>query len=233
MNNIPNEPKKCIVCSLVLIPGDNINENEHKRGLKTCRSCKRKAIKEKRDKINELCATSEQARWKRVETVARDCCNRTRTGEEKLPCDLPDVLIKHLREKYPVLPVVCPIYEEIDLIYSSMSLTDPRRNNGISIDRINASKGYIVDNVQIVSHYANRKKTDSSLKDVLKIAAHGFGSDKKQNNKIIKDNGFVFFLKNNREKKNKKEKILEKQGGVSSGLVNDGQFEFGFVHEFI
>ena len=62
------------------------------------------------------------------------------------------------------------------------------------------------------------------------MAAHGFGTDKKNNNKVIKQNGFVFFSKNNREKTNKKAKILEKNGGVSIGLVDDGQFEFDFVN---
>ena len=232
MDNVSNEPRKCCVCSLVLIPGDNIHENEYNRGRKVCRPCKTKADQERRKKTNEDCATSEQARWKRVGKLVGDCCGRTREDREKSINDSPAVLIKHLREKYPVLPVICPIYK-IDLVYSSMNLTDDRRNNAISIDRINASKGYVVGNVQIICHEANRKKSDSTLEDLLKLAANGFGPDKKNNNKVIKNNGFVFFSKNNSKKTNKKVKILKKQGGVSSGLVNDGQFEFGFVNEFI
>lgn len=233
MDTTSNESRKCIVCSLVLIPGDNIHQNAYNKGRKVCRPCNREAQKQKREKTNEQCATSEQARWERIDKLASDCCSRTREGRVKLVNDSSAVLLQHLRQKYPVLPVVCPIYETIDLIYSSMSLTDPRRNSGVSIDRIDATKGYVVENVQIISHYANRKKTDASLSDLLKLAAHGFGPDKKNNNKIIKNNGFVFFSKNNSKKTNKKVKILEKQGGVSSGLVDDGQFEFGFVHEFI
>ena len=230
MDIISDQERKCCVCSLVLIPGDNIHENEYKRGGKICRSCHTKQEKEKRNKTNELCATSEQARWKRVERLTTNCCSRTREGEVKLINDSSRILIQHLREKYPVLPVKCPIFEDIDLIYSSMSLTDARKNNGISIDRIDATKGYIVGNVQIISNKANRQKSDASLSDILKLAANGFGPDKKNNNKVIKNNGFVFFSKNNRKKTNKKEKILEKQGGVSTGLVNDGQFEFDFVN---
>ncbi len=123
----------------------------------------------------------------------------------------------------------CPIFEEIDLIYSSMSLTDAKKHNCISIDRIDASKGYIVGNVQIISQKANRQKSDASLSDILKLAAHGFGPDKKNNNKVIKNSGFVFFSKNNKEKTNKKKKISEKQGGIASFFVDDGQFEFDFV----
>ena len=230
MDNTSNEPKKCIVCSLVLIPGHNINENVYKKGRKVCRPCKTKAHQQKTKKTNELCATSEDARWKRVERLTTNCCGRTREGIVKLTNDLSHILIQHLREKYPVLPVKCPVYEDIDLIFSSMSLSDASRNNAISIDRIDASKGYVVGNVQIISHQANRKKSDASLSDILKLAANGFGPDKKNNNKVIKNNGFVFFSKNNSKKTNKKEKILEKQGGLPIGLVNDGQFEFDFVN---
>ena len=211
--DVSNEPRKCCVCSLVLIPGDNIHENEYKRGRKTCRPCRKKIFKEKRDKINEHCATHEYARWQRVEKLVSDCCTRTREDKVKLINDSPSVLIKHLKEKYPVLPVNCPIFEEIDLIYSSMSLTDAKKHNCISIDRIDTTKGYVVDNVQIISYKANRKKTDASLTDILKLAANGFGPDKKHNNKVIKNSGFVFFSKNNRGKTQKKTKILEKQGG--------------------
>ena len=235
MDTTSNEPRKCCVCSSVLIPGDNINENYYKKGVKICRSCRTKANQEKRKKTDELCATSEHARWKRVGSLVSDCSSRTREGRVKLTNDLSPILMQHLKEKYPVLPIKCPILgvedvEGFDLIYSSASLTDPNRNNCISIDRINASKGYVVGNVQIISHKANRLKSDANLADVLKLAAHGFGSDKKNNNKTIKNNGFVFFQKNNREKTNKKKEILEKQGGIASGLVNDGQFEFDFVN---
>ena len=235
MDTTSNEPRKCCVCSSVLIPGDNINENYYKKGVKICRSCRTKANQEKRKKTDELCATSEHARWKRVGSLVSDCSSRTREGRVKLTNDLSPILMQHLKEKYPVLPIKCPILgvedvEGFDLIYSSASLTDPNRNNCISIDRINASKGYVVGNVQIISHKANRLKSDANLADVLKLAAHGFGSDKKNNNKVIKNNGFVFFQKNNREKTNKKKEILEKQGGIASGLVNDGQFEFDFVN---
>ena len=229
MDTTPNQERKCCVCLLVLIPGDNINENSYKKGRKICRPCDTKVEKEKRNKTNELCATSEQARWKRVERLTTNCCGRTREGRVKLTNDSSIVLIQHLREKYPVLPIKCPIFDDIDLVYSSMSLTDAKRSNSISIDRIDASKGYVVGNVQIISHKANRQKSDASLTDVLKLAAHGFGPDKKNNNKVIKNNGFVFFSKNNRKKTNKKVKISEKQGGVSMGLVDDGQFEFDFV----
>ena len=208
MDTTSNEPRKCCVCSSVLIPGDNINENYYKKGVKICRSCRTKANQEKRKKTDELCATSEHARWKRVGSLVSDCSSRTREGRVKLTNDLSPILMQHLKEKYPVLPIKCPILgvedvEGFDLIYSSASLTDPNRNNCISIDRINASKGYVVGNVQIISHKANRLKSDANLADVLKLAAHGFGSDKKNNNKTIKNNGFVFFQICNREKTNK------------------------------
>ena len=116
MDIISNQERKCIDCSMILIPGDNINENVYKRGRKVCRPCDTKARKEKRNKTNELCPTSEYARWKRVERLVGDCSSRTREGRVKLINDSSSVLMQHLREIYPVLPVVCPIYEDIDLI---------------------------------------------------------------------------------------------------------------------
>ena len=235
MDTTSNEPRKCCVCLSVLIPGDNINENYYKKGVKICRSCRTKTNQEKRKKTDELCATSEHARWQRVGSLVSDCSNRTREGRVKLTNDTAPILIQHLKEKYPVLPIKCPILgiddidgvDGFDLIYSSASLTDPNRNNCISIDRIDASKGYIVGNIQIISNKANRQKTDASLTDILKLAAYAFGSDKKNNNKVIKNSGFVFFSKNNREKTNKKKEILEKNGGIPPVIVDDiEQLEF-------
>ena len=227
MDTTSNEPRKCCVCSSVLIPGDNINEKVYKRKRNTCRSCSSKAQKEKRNKIDENCTIHESARWQRVGKLISDCSCRTREGKIKLTNDLSSILIQHLREKYPVLPIKCPVYKDIDLIYSSASLTHPKRNNCISIDRIDASKGYVVGNVQIISHQANRKKTDATFTDILKLFAHSLECDKKNNNKVIKNNGFVFFQKNNREKTNKKTKNLEKQGGVPPVVVDDiEQLEF-------
>ena len=230
MDTTSNEPRKCCVCLSVLIPGDNIHENEYKRKRNTCRPCSSKIQKEKRNKIDENCTTHESARWQRVGKLVSDCSSRTREGRIKLTNDSSCILIQHLKEKYPVLPIVCPVYKDIDLIYSSASLTHPKRNNCISIDRIDASKGYVVGNVQIISHQANRKKTDATFTDILKLFAHSLECDKKNNNKVIKNNGFVFFSKKNMEKANKKKEIFKKKGEGASGLVNDGQFEFGFVN---
>ena len=230
MDTPSNEPRKCCVCLSVLIPGDNIHENEYKRKRNTCRPCSSKIQKEKRNKIDENCTTHESARWQRVGKLVSDCSSRTREGRIKLTNDSSCILIQHLKEKYPVLPIVCPVYKDIDLIYSSASLTHPKRNNCISIDRIDASKGYVVGNVQIISHQANRKKTDATFTDILKLFAHSLECDKKNNNKVIKNNGFVFFSKKNMEKANKKKEIFKKKGEGASGLVNDGQFEFGFVN---
>ena len=227
MDTTSNEPRKCCVCLSVLIPGDNINEKVYKRKRNNCRSCSSKAQKEKRNKIDENCTTHESARWQRVGKLVSDCSNRTREGRIKLTNDSSCILIQHLREKYPVLPIVCPVYKDIDLIYSSASLTHPKRNNCISIDRIDASKGYVVGNVQIISHQANRKKTDATFTDILKLFAHSLECDKKNNNKVIKNNGFVFFSKKNMEKTNKKTKNLEKQGGIPPVVVDDiEQLEF-------
>ena len=231
MDTTSNEPRKCYVCSSILIPGDNINENYYKNGRKTCKLCRKKNDQEKIKKINNLCAIDESARRLRVRTLLRDCTTRTRRKEKKLISDNIEVLHNHFLEKYPVLPTKCPILN-IDLIYSSVNYKDvnpSNRLNRISIDRIDSSKGYIVGNIQIISNRANTIKSDSSFSDVLKLFVFIKENDATDTNKIIKNNGFVFFRKSNRKKNNKKTKNLEKQGGVPPVVADDiEQLKFVF-----
>jgi len=224
--------KLCSKCSTILIPGENIGIKSYQNKSIVCNTCQSKQNREKRKKINNLCATDESARRLRVRILLRDCSSRTRRNEKKIISDNIEVLHNHFLEKYPVLPTKCPILN-IDLIYSSVNDKDINplnRLNRISIDRIDPSKGYIVGNIQIISNRANTIKSDSNFSDVLKLFVFIKENDVTNTNKTIKENGFVFFRKNNREKTNKKKEILEKQGGIASGLVDDGQFEFGFVN---
>mgnify|MGYP007086130404 CR=1 FL=1 len=139
MDTTSNEPRKCCVCSSVLIPGDNINENEYKRGRTSCRSCKTKATQEKRKKTDELCATSEHARWQRVGSLVSDCSSRTREGRVKLTNDTAPILIQHLKEKYPVLPIKCPILGVDDVDGFVGIATQCRLLNNVSIGNGDAS----------------------------------------------------------------------------------------------
>lgn len=232
MECVSSSIKLCSKCSIILIPGENIPVKRYQNRSTVCKTCKSKQNREKIKKINNLCATDESARRSRVRILLRDCSTRTRRKEKKLISDNIEVLYNHFLEKYPVLPTKCPILN-IDLIYSSVNDKDINplnRLNRISIDRIDPSKGYVVGNIQIISNRANTIKSDSNFSDVLKLFVFLKENDTTNTNKTIKNNGFVFFQKSNRKKTNKKTKNLEKQGGIASGLVNDGQFEFDFVN---
>lgn len=82
--------------------------------------------------------------------------NSTRTGWEW------DVAFGDLQ-----WPTHCPILGlEIDYF------TETRAENSLSFDRIDSNKGYVKDNVQLLSWRANRIKNDGTAEEHLKIAEY-------------------------------------------------------------
>lgn len=71
------------------------------------------------------------------------------------------------------IPNTCPLLE-IPLVVSSGKITD----NSPSLDRIDNNRGYTKDNIIIISHMANRCKSDLNSDKLLKLA---------QNLKILED----------------------------------------------
>lgn len=65
---------------------------------------------------------------------------------------------------YIGIPVKCPILG-IPLAFNKGSPKD----NSISFDRIDSTKGYTRDNVIIVSHRVNKLKSNSSFEEMKKI----------------------------------------------------------------
>jgi len=61
-----------------------------------------------------------------------------------------------------VIPKVCPVLN-IPLEYNFKS---GFHNNSPSLDRIDSSKGYIKNNVRVISNRANRLKCDATLKEL-------------------------------------------------------------------
>ena len=64
-----------------------------------------------------------------------------------------------------VIPEKCPILG-IPLVYDIDSKT---KENSPSIDRIDNTKGYIKENIQVISNRANRIKSDASIEELEKI----------------------------------------------------------------
>jgi hypothetical protein len=68
------------------------------------------------------------------------------------------------------VPEYCPVFG-IKLNYDGVEKQGwTRTDNSPSIDRIDSSKGYTADNIQIISWRANRIKNDSTPEELRKLA---------------------------------------------------------------
>jgi hypothetical protein len=67
------------------------------------------------------------------------------------------------------LPDFCPILD-LELNYSGYGEGTVHWDSSPSVDRIDSSKGYTIDNIQIISWRANRIKNDSTPEELKKIA---------------------------------------------------------------
>ena len=63
-------------------------------------------------------------------------------------------------------PITCPILG-IELKFNSGNIAD----NSYSIDRIDSNKGYIFDNIIVISAKANRLKNNGTIEEIEKIIA--------------------------------------------------------------
>jgi hypothetical protein len=61
-------------------------------------------------------------------------------------------------------PITCPIFG-MPLVFNRGNVED----NSYSIDRIDSSKGYIRDNLVVISQKANRIKTNATIEELEKI----------------------------------------------------------------
>lgn len=229
---IQPEERKCSMCGVVLIVGNTITEKSHKNGNKICRICSNKKSQDYKNKQNELADTDPKAQWWRIGRLLSSRLSKFKKENKKVGldiyCDTFEVIMAHLREKYPVLPKICPAME-IELRYKTISNSKFQCPNSVSIDRINSDKGYVVDNIQILSLKANTIKSDSNCEEVFKIYNFTCKTQKQNMKEVLKKHGFVFFQKNNSKKIEKNKQILEKQGGIPTGISNDiCQFEFKF-----
>ena len=62
------------------------------------------------------------------------------------------------------IPITCPVLN-IPIFYHKGTVKD----NSISVDRIDSSKGYTKDNIVIVSHRVNKLKSNATLDELGRI----------------------------------------------------------------
>lgn len=63
-----------------------------------------------------------------------------------------------------VIPTHCPIFGM--KLNTEVGKTTRNRDNSPSVDRIDNSKGYTPDNIQIISYKANRTKNDATIEEL-------------------------------------------------------------------
>lgn len=90
--------------------------------------------------------------WYRIKTAIQKN-NKRKHGEEFFNINVDDIFI----------PKYCP-YLGIEL---STNIEDCRSINYYTLDRIDSSKGYVKDNVQVISYLANTMKNNSTLKQLI------------------------------------------------------------------
>jgi hypothetical protein len=228
MTETSTTERRCKDCSVILIFGENAAQSSDTSKIIYCRSCKNARNRKSWKNISDSAATDTKAKWRRIRRLITSCISRYNSKHKDSYNDDVNTLIKHLKEKYPELPVKCPFYKENDLIYSALPHDSPFRSMSVSIDRIDSSKGYVVGNVEILSFKGNTIKNNSTPDDVIKLTAFMNETQREKTAKALQDNGFVFFSKNNTTKLQNHEKIFENTGGCSSYGSNIIQCEFKF-----
>ena len=73
-----------------------------------------------------------------------------------------------LRQEDIVIPDRCPVLG----IPLKKNISKSHAGNSPSIDRVDPTKGYMPDNIRIISHRANRKKQDCTVEELRLILAY-------------------------------------------------------------
>lgn len=79
---------------------------------------------------------------------------KARSSYDKLPFDL--------KPQDIVIPKVCPYFK------TEFSMKD--KQLAASLDRIDSSKGYTKDNIQVISYRANKMKNDATIEQLIQFA---------------------------------------------------------------
>ena len=90
--------------------------------------------------------------------------NRLKQSAKKR--DIPfDLTITQLNEL--TFPITCPVLG-IPLKFNRGQLQD----NSYSVDRIDSTKGYTIDNIEVISWRANRLKNNATVEELQKLSKH-------------------------------------------------------------
>ena len=95
-------------------------------------------------------------------------CAQTRARRDGLPYD---ITVENM-----AWPTHCPVLG-IALDYNRTAAGDRKiRNNSPTIDRRVNELGYVVGNAFVISHRANRIKSDATAEELMRVAAYATGA---------------------------------------------------------
>ena len=136
----------------------------HTNGYKSCEKCREKwRLNQKRRYQNKNCRTKQKQSTKKWRQKSPWYSMwegaRKRSKDNNLEFNLTTEFVHNL---YDSMPVYCPV---LNILLTK----DQDLNNLPSLDRIIPSKGYVQDNVRIISHRANLLKNNATLEEMSLI----------------------------------------------------------------
>lgn len=168
--------KRCSKCSI------EKDDGEFPSGRNTCKICKTKEYREKYNlkrnlkyKIDPEFRDAEKQRsrnWRHKnpeKSILKDA--RRRSIEKNIPFNLSSEDI--------IIPEVCPI-----LKIALNKNTGLWKDDSPSIDRIIPEKGYVKENIIIISYRANRIKNDHTISEIVN-GNIDYSCDPEDNKKIV------------------------------------------------
>lgn len=156
MNNIAllQTTKICPRCKILKVTFEFNKCKSYKDGLSyVCRDCNREERKNRKSKIKEYHAEKYKTLNDKEYILKNIRANASRKGETT------DITIDDI----PTIPSFCPIFG------IPISVKNKNRNNAISVDRIDNTKGYVKGNIVLVSFKANVCKNSLSIDEIEKL----------------------------------------------------------------
>jgi hypothetical protein len=162
--------KTCNTCKEEKLPAEFSINNAAKDGLQyNCRTCDNKRQVQRRqqnlDAHLEYQRNYQRDRRKDFEYRLRMLINASKQ-RAKLNDREHDINVEDIKAIYPV-DGCCPIFG-IKLEFNGAGF----RDSSPSIDRIDSTKGYTRDNIQVISWKANRIKGAATLQDLEMLVAY-------------------------------------------------------------
>ena len=158
---------KCISCF------DGLNSLNHaeyrkKNYINKCNNCVKIEKREQarlipKEKIRER-SKNYLAALKIKDPIRYSCCQLSSSAQKRakkfnMDFDINSAFL------IGISPIKCPVFN-VDLIYGA----GIKGKYAASIDRIDSSKGYTKDNVQIISYLANLMKSNATHSEMVKFA---------------------------------------------------------------